>query len=41
MDTEDALAECLRCCGTQFDVRVVDALVRVLQARHRADRDIA
>ena len=41
MDTEDALAECLRCAGTQFDVGVVDALVRVLQARHRADRDIA
>ncbi len=41
LDTEDALAECLRCVGTQFDVGVVDALVRVLQARHRADRDIA
>jgi len=41
LDTEDALAECLRHAGTQFDVKVVDALVRVLQARHRADRDIA
>lgn len=38
LDTEDALAELLRAVHTQFDVQVVDALVRVLQARHRAER---
>ena len=27
--------------GTQLDVKVVDALVRVLQERHRDERDIA
>jgi HD-GYP domain-containing protein (c-di-GMP phosphodiesterase class II) len=41
LDTEDALAECIRAAGTQLDVTVVDALVRVLQARHRDERDIA
>ena len=41
LDNEDALAECLRVVGTQLDVKVVDALVRVLQARHRDERDIA
>ncbi len=41
LDTEDALAECIRAAGTQLDVAVVDALVRVLQARHRDERDIA
>ena len=41
LDNEDALAECLRVVGTQLDVKVVDALVRVLQVRHRDERDIA
>jgi putative nucleotidyltransferase with HDIG domain len=41
LDAEDALAECIRAAGTQLDVTVVDALVRVLQARHRDQRDIA
>ena len=41
LDNEDALAECLRVVGTQLDVKVVDALVRVLQERHRDQRDIA
>ena len=41
LTTEDALAECLRHVGTQFDVRSSTRCVRVLQARHRADRDIA
>ena len=41
LSTEDALAECIRAAGTQLDVTVVDALVRVLQARHRDERDIA
>ncbi len=41
LDTADALAECIRAAGTQLDVEVVDALVRVLQARHRDERDIA
>jgi GGDEF domain-containing protein len=41
LDAEDALAECIRAAGTQLDVKVVDALVRVLQARHRDERDIA
>ena len=41
LDTEDALAECLRVVGSQLDVAVVDALVRVLQARHRDEREIA
>jgi GGDEF domain-containing protein len=41
LGTEDALAECIRAAGTQLDVGVVDALVRVLQTRHRDERDIA
>lgn len=41
LDTEDALVECLRAAGTQFDFGVVDALVRVIQARHRDERDVA
>jgi two-component system cell cycle response regulator len=41
LDTEDALAECMRAAGTQLDAAVVDALVRVLQDRHRDERDIA
>jgi putative nucleotidyltransferase with HDIG domain len=41
LDTADALGECLRVAGSQLDVVVVDALVRVLQARHRGERDIA
>ena len=41
LDNEDALAECLRVVGTQLDVKIVDALVRVLQERHRDERDIA
>ena len=41
LETEEALAECLRVGGSQLDVAVVDALVRVLQARHRDERDIA
>jgi putative nucleotidyltransferase with HDIG domain len=41
LEIEEALAECLRVVGSQLDVTIVDALVRVLQARHRDERDIA
>ena len=38
MSADDAVAELLRCSGSQFDPRVVEALIRV--ARTRADRGI-
>jgi two-component system cell cycle response regulator len=38
MPHEDARAELLRCAGTQFDQRVVEAFLRVLDASHQPGR---